>query len=110
MFISGTDQGVVTLGESLEDPVKPGQLFRGSAYPFCGLRSVAFLWLHGSAHGKLTLGDWSLFIRGLGISQDTITQIRKWQTKISLGIFLKPLRDQFMLRELDLIQHLVRHS
>ena len=28
MFIRGTDQGVVTLVESLQDPVKPGQLFR----------------------------------------------------------------------------------
>jgi len=37
-------------------------------------------------------------------------QVAARQGKNRLGVFLKLLRDQFMLRELDLIERFVRHG
>jgi hypothetical protein len=41
---------------------------------------------------------------------DIAPQVATRQGKNSLGIFLKLLRDQLMLRELDLIERFVRHG
>jgi hypothetical protein len=48
--------------------------------------------------------------RGSGASPDITPQVSTRQGKDGHGIFLKLLRDQFMLRKADLIEHFVLHG
>ena len=52
MFVGRTNQGVVTLVKSLQDPVDPSQFFFRGVDPFGCLFLIACFWLHTGATEK----------------------------------------------------------